>query len=164
MKLFRMYLPVIVMVCLFLLPVTAARGQVFATTASTAGSNTVTTYEGEGLTAVHMAWTSNSSGVVTTEIVGLAGTIERVVFAPVAAASPTAAYDIVLNDLCDVDLLQGEGANLSATAGADAVPLIAESASSATTHNKVPLIGAVDFKVTNAGASKQGLCTIIVSH
>jgi len=132
---------------------------------TTAGTNRATKItRGVGVTAIHIEWTSTAGGAYTATLDNLSGTVSRVCFAPVAAASPTASYDVVVNDLAGVDVLEGEGANQSATAAADSVPLIAEVISSATTHNSVVTAGRLTLSITNAGASKQGEFTIYVTN
>lgn len=128
------------------------------------GTSTMEPFEvSAGQQTYVVSWTSTSGGAAAGTFINLYGTIERVAFAPVAAASPTANYDVVLNDELSVDLLQGEGANQSATVAADAVPLIAEIVSSATTHHKVVVGGSCTLSVTNAGSAKQGKFLITIS-
>lgn len=133
---------------------------------STNGTTTLSApTEDNGVRKVTINWTSDASGDVSSSIKNVYGTLRRVVFAPVASASPTASYDIVINDITGVDVLEGAGANLSATAATDAVPLVATTVQSGTAYEgtKVVVAGNLDLAITNAGASKQGLLTLYVS-
>lgn len=133
---------------------------------SSTGTTTFKKIEANGpVDCYHFAWTSTSGGGVTGTLSNVFGVIERVAFAPVASAPPTASYDIVINDITGVDVLEGAGANLSATAATDAVPLVATTVQSGTAYEgtKVVVAGNLDLAITNAGASKQGLLTLYVS-
>jgi len=117
-----------------------------------------------GLQVIHCDWTSTAGGAVTVAITGLFGTVERAAFAPVAAASPSTNYDVVITDLTGYDILATLGANRSATAVENVVPKIATVVSSATTHEKVVTGGTLSLAITNAGAAKQGKFTLYVSN
>ena len=132
---------------------------------ATLGTVTLTKYENsDNYRAYHLAWVCDATGRVTGNLTNIYGTIERVAFAPVAAASPTADYDVALKDVAGVDVLQGIGTNCSATVAADNVPIIATAISSATTHHTPSVAGTLALSITAAGVTKQGLLTIFVKQ
>lgn len=112
-------------------------------------AGTVTTTE-ERLGAIHKItfdWTSSSSGAADATTANYyTGVIERVVQIP-GATTPTAAYDVVVNDDDGADVLLGLGANLSETATTQKV----YSDKLGTVAN-----AQLTLAVTNAGNAKTG--------
>ena len=128
----------------------------------TSGSLTVTQTKTEPdarlfLNCVTLDWLSDASGNCTASLTEINGTIERIVFNPDdGATSPTAAYDVTLKDVDDVDVLNGKGANLSASATTSVVATSTDS----TTYLPMAALAPLSLAVTNAGASNGGIIRI----
>lgn len=108
-------------------------------------------------------WVSDGSGnAAIPSTLPVSGRIQRVVFVPSATAAPTANYDVTLLDSDGVDVLSGQGANLSETTASSICPGIA--LKDGTTTSVVP--GVVDsvltLNVSNAGDSKAGKVIVYV--
>lgn len=102
-------------------------------------------------------WTSDASGNATVQsVLPISGKIQRVVFIPSTTASPTAAYDVALNDSDGIDVLAGQGTNLSATATAGVVPSVPLKDGTTTKTIAVTVDGNLTLNVSNAGDSKAG--------
>lgn len=125
-----------------------------------AGSITVTKDRADrSVQKVSLAWVSDASGDVNGTTIPLMGTIQRITYVPNGGATaPTALYDVVMNDAESVDVLDGTGANLSATATSTAYPLLGAG-------NNVPAIvsGLCTLVVTNAGSAKGGTVHLYLS-
>lgn len=108
------------------------------------------------------AWVSDSGGAATV-VSGQAvsGRIERVVFAP-GAVAPTANYDVTLTDEFGIDVLAGQGTDLSATDETDVCPGVP--LKDGTTTSVVPVVvdGILTLNVTNAGDTKAGSVVVYV--
>ena len=94
-----------------------------------------------------LAWISDVSGDVD-EAAGeiISGQILRVVTVPDSGGTqPTAAYDLVLNDAHGVDVMAGDGANLSNTDAAQSVQAV-----------PIAIDGLLTVVVGNAGNTKGG--------
>ena len=111
---------------------------------------------------LEIRWTADSAGAVTLHldsrpIKPRSGRPYLLVTAPGTTTAPTTLYDVTLEDQFGNDVLQGAGANRSATAIETAWPSIAAS-------SEVPLrpvhIGELVVKVANAGAGGTGASTI----
>jgi len=100
-----------------------------------------------------LAWTSNTSGTATVTVSDVVGTICRVVIDPDIDAAPTAAYDIILYDSNLVDVLGGQGADLSATATTS----FACFATNGTAYMPMEVHGNLALGVSNAGSEKAGV-------
>lgn len=125
----------------------------------TSGSLTLTV-DGSGVKdgALQMAtldWLSDASGNVVATTNKIEGTLERFVFIPDdGATSPTANYDVVVNDVNSIDVLSSKGANLSQSA--------------TTQHNTfdasavLPMAckGTLTLSITNAGNANGGVIRI----
>jgi hypothetical protein len=99
-----------------------------------------------------VAWTANSSGVVSQDTADaykvISGAIARLVFAPgTGATQPSHNYDVVINTSRGADVLHGTGGNLSASAVSTSAGLW-------------PVGGPIRLGVTNAGASNTGAIDI----
>lgn len=119
---------------------------------STTGTTTLSApTEDNGVRKVTINWTSDASGDVSSSIKNVYGTLRRVVFAPVASASPTANYDVTLSDENSYDVFQGDGADQSATVAANV--FIANATSG---YVGADIAGHLTLTVSNAGNAKQG--------
>lgn len=108
-------------------------------------------------------WLSDASGNVTLPSgLAVSGQIERVVFIPSSSAAPTSLYDVTLTDEDGVDVLAGQGANLSATVKSSVKPGIP--LKDGTTTSTVPTVvdGILTLNVSNAGDSKGGTVVVYV--
>lgn len=121
---------------------------------------------------VKFAWTSDAAGAVngiktdgtgSPTIVGVAaapafisGTIVGVTFIPSASAAPTALYDVTLKDDEGVDVLAGQGADLSATVTTRVKPGQSFKDGTTTSLDPIPIDDVLELVVTNAGNAKQG--------
>ena len=108
-------------------------------------------------------WVSSGSGNATL-VSGLpiSGQIERVVIVPDDVASPTTNYDITLTDTESIDVLSGQGANLSATAASTVRP--GTPLKDGTTTSTVPVVvdSVLTLNVSNAGDTKAGRVLVYV--
>lgn len=154
-----------------------AYGQQFVTGEYTLGSSATTTEvtvigadrANNAVRSVNLEWISDATGRATITIDNMYGTLERLVFAPVASASPSANYDVVMEDTDALDLFGGKGANLSATTATTSIPLISTAVG---TPNNVYQVGhkytmdgqRVTVKVTNAGNTKRGIIRIFFKN
>lgn len=128
-----------------------------------AGTNTITYQRFESdpfrrIQRVTLDWLSDAAGAVNgTDTTHLAGELLKVVFIPDGGATaPTALYDITLEDENGLDILAGQGANLSETTASAICPGVA--LKDGTTTSVVPVVidDLLELKVTNAGDSKGG--------
>ncbi len=108
-------------------------------------------------------WVSDGSGNATlASTVPVSGVIHRDVFVPSASAAPTTLYDVTLTDAEGIDVLAGQGANLSATLAASVCP--GTPLKDGTTVNVAPTTvdGILTLNVTNAGSAKAGKVVVYV--
>lgn len=99
-----------------------------------------------------LTWTSDSGGNVVATTDRIEGTINRIVYNP-GATAPTALYDVVLTDDDSVDMLNGTGANLSATVTTSTIPTEGDG----TTNIPMVTQGTLTLTITNAGNAKGGV-------
>ncbi len=132
-----------------------------------AGSVVVTTSVVDaGISKYSVAWTSDALGAVSGNAFAIKhGTIVAVTFTPGSGGTqPTLDYDVTLP--CSehsVDMLGGEGANLSNVTASHKVPFI--SAAGGVSYVRMWMHGGnVDLTVANAGASKTGTVDIYVTN
>lgn len=106
---------------------------------------------------VALGWTASGGGAVngnyTTRI---GGTIVRVVFIPSTTAVPTNNYDVTLLDENGVDVLGGQGANLSDTTPTDMAPAMPLTDGVTSGLAPVAIDDILELRVTNAGANGAG--------
>jgi hypothetical protein len=105
-----------------------------------------------------LAWTSDGSGVVAYLYTPtLWGVLGCVVFAPGAGdVQPTDAYDVQLLDEHGIDILAGQGANLSNSAASRVCPGVP--CKDGTTTGVVPVMlgNRLQLVIGGAGVTKQG--------
>ncbi len=124
-----------------------------------AGSLTVTYGETRTMRRVTFDWTSDASSadVSGTKTKELSGIIERVTFIPDSGdTQPTNEYDVTLEDENGVDVLGGNGADLSNAAASTVVPGVAFTDGVTTSVAKVAIDDQLELKVENAGNSNGG--------
>ena len=119
-----------------------------------AGTLAITYSETREIKKVINNWTSDASGDCTGNLKSLSGEIVRVGFAPSTDSAPSSNYDIVLNDEEGFDVLNGAGANLSATVKAQYFPAMVDYL----VGYAIPVAfdGILSLVVSNAGNVKKG--------
>jgi len=132
------------------------------TNAITYSDNPTIQPEGYPVRSVSLAWTSDASGDVSGDLtVRIRGVILGVEFVPGAAGvQPTDLYDVTIEDENGVDVLAGQGANLSnatATVVCPGVPF-----TDGTTTSIVPraVCDQLELIVDNAGNAKSGVVVV----
>jgi hypothetical protein len=111
-----------------------------------------------------LSWTSNASGDVSgTPTPVIVGTICKIEFVPAAGGSaPTTLYDVTLLDAAGVDVLAGQGANLSATVASSVIPGVPFKDGTTTSTGPCVVAEALNLVVANAGNAKSGQVIIYV--
>lgn len=134
-----------------------------------AGSLTITTqnlYRGPArpVMKIMLAWTCTAGGAVSGNYTDyVSGELLRVVFIPGGGGNaPTNLYDIVLNDENGLDILAGQGANLSSTVTTNVIPGVPVKDGTSTFTGAVSLDDKLELQVSNAGASKTGTVILYV--
>lgn len=108
-------------------------------------------------------WTSHTDGTVTQALPkAYSGILERVVFNP-GATAPTALYDVTLTDEQSVDVLAGQGADLSATVTSQVKPGIPFKDGTTTSVAPVVIDDLLTLNITNAGSGKTGVIVLYIS-
>lgn len=133
-----------------------------------AGTVTITNQDYRSVMQAIFAWVSNSAGDAngqTTFIVS--GEILRITTIPASAPdSPSANYDVVINDEDGIDVAQGLLANRSQFSAESIVPLQATTVSGGVTPSASPVF--VDSKLTlvvsNGGNAKHGTVRVYYSR
>lgn len=122
-------------------------------TSTSTGTVTLSYQGGNNITALYLSYVTDSSEVYCS-LSTLYGELVRASFIPDSATPPTNNYDVQLLDSDGLDVLQGNGANLSSTTGADFAPLLTDSGSNQYIPTAVasPLV----LSIENAGVSKRG--------
>ena len=106
---------------------------------------------------ITLDWLSDASGDATYTTEKLAGTIVGVAFIPDGGGTaPTTLYDVTLTDDNGVDILSGQGANLSATVANRVVPGVPFKDGTTTSVAPIVLNDTLDLVVANAGNAKGG--------
>lgn len=102
-------------------------------------------------------WTSDASGDVSgTQTAYLSGVIARVAFVPGSGGSaPTNLYDVTLLDESGLDVLAGQGANLTTSASA-VVPGVPLKDGTTTSVHPCHIDDKLELRVANAGNAKSG--------
>jgi hypothetical protein len=110
------------------------------------------------LTRYVTTWTSNSSGAASESVeLNQPGELIGVTFVPGTSGSqPTNAYDVTANDAYGVDVLAGQGANLSNATATMVQPTIPAKDGTTTSTSPRPIDGAITVAVSNAGDTKGG--------
>lgn len=110
-----------------------------------------------------LTWTSDASGNVSgIPSTAISGTICKVQFIPSATAAPTTLYNVTLLDAAGIDVLAGQGANLSATVASEIVPGVAFTDSVTTSVVPCVVSESLSLVVANAGNAKSGQVILYV--
>jgi hypothetical protein len=119
-----------------------------------AGTATVTNTStlGVGIRKLSIAWTSTAGGAVSGNTIAVkTGTLIRAIFIPGAGgAQPTDLYDATLLDPNGIDLLAGQGANLSNSAASAVQPAV------------LIAPGNLQLVIANAGNAKSGTVELYI--
>lgn len=125
-----------------------------------AGSIAITYQEiiQDAIHKVTLDWLSAAGGTVSANLTKiLNGEIERVVFVPDSGGTqPTDQYDVLLKDDDGLDLLAGQGANLSNAAASHVKPGVPFKDGTTTSTAPIAVAGKLELDVSNAGAAKGG--------
>lgn len=114
------------------------------------------------LTRYVISWTSDGSQAYAETIaIQSPGELIAVTFDP-GTPAPTANYDVVLTDSEGVDVLAGQGANLSDTVSTMVCPGIPVKDGTTTSVGPRPVYGNLSLAISNAGASKAGTIVLWV--
>jgi len=99
-----------------------------------------------------MVWVTDGSGdlTATDTAYSIDGIVLLAETVPTASISPAALYDITLTSPNGIDVFGGALGNRSATAAEHTMPLLNSN------YSAVPVYGALELDVTNAGATKGG--------
>lgn len=120
-----------------------------------------TDFNRQPVTKWTFAWESDASGdadlnTQEAKLGFVSGTIERVVFIPDGTDAPTTLYDVKINDEDGLDVLGGQGADLSATVANQVQPGIPLTDGTTTSVAPVTVNNILDLVVSNAGNAKKG--------
>lgn len=108
-------------------------------------------------------WTSNASGNATIpSMLPVSGAIARVAFVPDSVAAPTASYDVTLTDSDGIDVLAGQGANLSDTLASHVCPGVPLKDGTTIGALVVVVDSVLTLNVSNAGNTKSGKVVVYV--
>lgn len=111
-----------------------------------------------------LAWVSHTDGVVNLNTSKtLVGELVRVVFAPGAGGvQPDDLYDLTLLDGDGIDVLAGQGANLTNAAPTHIVPGVPFKDGTTVSLRPVTVHGTLNLVIANAGSGKSGSLTLYV--
>ena len=103
---------------------------------------------------VRIDWTSDQATGTVRDTLGLDGYLERAIFVPDndGASTPTANYDVTIDDVGEFDWLSNSGLDRSATSVEEEM-FFPATGSSATTGTQRYNVGPLDLKVDNASTS-----------
>ena len=129
-----------------------------------AGTVTISYQEHRTITKTTLDWLSDASGDVSgTATKKLNGSLLRVVTIPDSGGTqPTDLYDAVLNDDNGIDVLGGQGANLSNTTTTDVIPGVPLKDGTTTTTAVVIIDDTLTLVVSNAGNAKGGTVILYI--
>ncbi len=113
---------------------------------------------------LRMSWVSDSSGDVSgTDTPVVSGELFNVTFIPDGGGTqPTNLYDVVLNDEHGIDVVGGDGGNLSNTTTSQTAPVHGSTAGAAANVVRHGIDGPLSLVVSNAGDAKGG--TVILHY
>lgn len=111
-----------------------------------------------------LAWTSHTDGTVDLDTdIKIVGEVLRVSFSPGAGGvQPTDLHDIVIKDSAGVDILAGQGANLSNATASHVCPGVPHKDGTTTTTRPVAVSEVLNVEVSNAGSGKSGTIRLYV--
>jgi hypothetical protein len=127
----------------------------YASVTVTSGTVTVAVEEMRGgIRVVSYSWTCDSGGNVVATTNDIEGEIRRFVVNPAdGASSPTDNYDLTVTDRDSIDIIGGQGANLSQSTNTNTVCTVNDG----TTYMALVTRGTHTITITNAGNAKSGV-------
>lgn len=107
---------------------------------------------------VSLAWTSTAGGAVSGNLTDyLSGVLARVAFVPnTSSTQPTNLYDITLLDENGIDVLAGQGADLSNATATAVIPGVPLKDGTTTSVGPAQIDDKLELRVANAGSAKTG--------
>ena len=122
------------------------------------GTATFTYTEHATVNKMSIDWTASSSGIVpATASKIISGELLRCVFVPDSGGTaPTNNYDMTIVDSESVDVLSGNGANLSSTVTKSIVPCEEMLSGGSSGVAKFAIMSALTISASNCGASNGG--------
>ncbi len=104
-----------------------------------------------------VTWVCDASGAVSGNSLSLAGTLVKVSFKPDAGGTqPSDLYDMTIADEAGVDILGGQGANLSNATATSICPGVPMKDGVTTSTTPGIIFGTITPSITNAGNAKGG--------
>jgi len=103
----------------------------------------------------HLHWVSDGSGAVDVTTSYISGILRRVSFAP-GDPAPDADYDVTLLDSAGYDVLNGQGADRSATEAETIAPGVETIVDAVSSAAPVALADELNLVIAGAGAEKEG--------
>jgi len=127
----------------------------------TSGTTVVSTSVNGPVTLVTWDWASDSAGRVVKSSPGIVGTVDQIQVSSISGTTaPTNAFDITLLDTDGHDVAQGLLGNLSTASVLRFHPYMKGSMTDQITTTalpvKIPVTGALQLRVLNAGDAKEG--------
>lgn len=118
----------------------------------------------DGIRTMSLAWVSHTDGVVNLDTPAVNGEILRVVIIPGAGGlAPTTLYDVLLNDAHGIDVLGGQGQNLSATVTSHVCPGVPLKDGTTTGVHPIAVAGVLTLVIANAGSGKAGTIVLYLA-
>lgn len=119
---------------------------------------------GPSIRTYTLAWTSASDGsVAIATSMPIVGELLRVAFSPGAGGTqPSDAYDVTITDTIGVDILAGQGGNLSNSTKTHVRPGVPFKDGTTTSTASIALADVLTLNVTNAGSGKTGTIVLYV--
>ncbi len=109
------------------------------------------------------AWVSAADGSATLASgSAVSGRIERVVIVPSASVAPSNLYDATMTDEDGIDVLAGQGANLSGSNASQVCPAVPLKDGTTTADYPATVDGILTLNITNAGDTKEGKVVLYV--
>ena len=149
----------------------------FALADTTSGTVTVGTASAYGQQVITWTWTSDASGNVVDNTATAFGELVRISFNPGdGATSPSANYDVDIEDQNGINILLGYGDNRSQSAsqslyfqgGLDwsTTPTLTQTVDTVNIFYpwRMPVYGVLTLKITNAGNAKSGVIRAYVKR
>lgn len=112
-----------------------------------------------------LAWVSHTDGTVALPTdVAIVGEILRVAFKPNAGGTaPTDLYDVTITDAQGIDVLAGQGANLSGTVASHVCPGVPFKDGTTTSTAPIAVAGILTVNISNSGSGKGGTIVLYVA-
>lgn len=113
---------------------------------------------------IALAWTCTSGGAVSGNASAtISGTILKVQFIPGSGGDqPTNAYDVTLTDTAGIDVLAGQGADLSNSTPTSVIPGVPLKDGTTTSVGPCVVNDPLTLVVANAGSVKSGTVVLYV--